>query len=190
MKRHKELPLKKYGRLTPIKFDHIGKRYRSYFLFRCDCGNEKILKTDPVLSGNTKSCGCLSKEVKRHSGKRRGGKRLPNNAGIINHIYSVYKYNSKDKGAHFFLNREEFEIIIKQECHYCGNPAGNCKKTKNLPDGFKYNGIDRVNPRDPYIKENVVPCCWMCNKAKGITPYLDFILWARKVVSHQNLKNN
>lgn len=55
---------KKFNKLTAINFHHIDNHYRSYFLFKCDCGNEKILLGSSVKSGNTKSCGCLSKEVK------------------------------------------------------------------------------------------------------------------------------
>ena len=29
---------------------------------KCDCGNEVIVKSQSLLSGNTKSCGCLHKE--------------------------------------------------------------------------------------------------------------------------------
>ena len=63
MKRKYHLQLgDKYNRLTVIEFDHIGKHNRSYFLFKCECGNEKVILGSLVKCGNTKSCGCLSKE--------------------------------------------------------------------------------------------------------------------------------
>tara|TARA_Y100001951_G_C11186821_1_gene209150 strand:+ start:240 stop:587 length:348 start_codon:yes stop_codon:yes gene_type:complete len=47
-------------RLTPIKFSHTqGKR--TYYIFKCSCGTEKVLLKKNV--GRTKSCGCLFKEV-------------------------------------------------------------------------------------------------------------------------------
>lgn len=52
---------KKFNRLTAIKRiydDRKGVRY----LFRCDCGKEKIILKSAVVTGKTKSCGCLSNE--------------------------------------------------------------------------------------------------------------------------------
>ena len=58
------LPIKeKYGLLTPIK--NLGFRIsdsdkrRTYWLCRCDCGNEIEVKEHVLKTGNTSSCGCL-----------------------------------------------------------------------------------------------------------------------------------
>ena len=52
----------KINHLTAIEF--IGtENKRSIFKFLCDCGNTIILSADKVKSGNTKSCGCLLKEI-------------------------------------------------------------------------------------------------------------------------------
>ena len=53
---------KRFGRLTVIAFDGIRGRRISYWRCRCDCGNEIILPRSNLLSGSTKSCGCLQKE--------------------------------------------------------------------------------------------------------------------------------
>ncbi|MGL5331143.1 MAG: HNH endonuclease [Peptostreptococcaceae bacterium] len=34
-----------------------------YFICRCDCGNEKSIMKRNLISGHTKSCGCLHKDV-------------------------------------------------------------------------------------------------------------------------------
>jgi len=51
---------KRFGRLTVIKQIINGKQDRSWFC-RCDCGNEKVIRTCQ-LRGSIKSCGCLLKE--------------------------------------------------------------------------------------------------------------------------------
>lgn len=59
-------PGERYGRLTAVRLDHIGYngRYRvPYYLFKCDCGKEKIINVYNVRTGNVKSCGCLKKET-------------------------------------------------------------------------------------------------------------------------------
>jgi len=54
----KDITGKKINKLTAIKFiKKINGRY--YWLFKCDCGNQKIITRDNVVSGATKSCGCL-----------------------------------------------------------------------------------------------------------------------------------
>lgn len=52
----------KFGRLTVIKKDY-SKKNKGYWICKCDCGNEKIVKTNLLTSGQTQSCGCLLKEI-------------------------------------------------------------------------------------------------------------------------------
>ena len=51
----------KFNRLTAIKFAY-KKGIHTYWLFKCDCGNEKVICVNNVKRGNTKSCGCLFKK--------------------------------------------------------------------------------------------------------------------------------
>lgn len=51
----------KFNRLTAVKFIRSDRTYY-YWLFKCDCGNTKIIRKDIVKSGGSKSCGCLNEE--------------------------------------------------------------------------------------------------------------------------------
>jgi hypothetical protein len=56
----------RFGRLTAIRMTVKGCRNpcRSQrWLFRCDCGNEIELAKANVIKENTRSCGCLKREV-------------------------------------------------------------------------------------------------------------------------------
>lgn len=53
---------KRFGRLTVISFAGIDGR-NSKWLCKCDCGNEIVLKDHKLITGHTRSCGCLQKEV-------------------------------------------------------------------------------------------------------------------------------
>ena len=59
-----------YGRLTVIaragsKYVGIKKRRKvPCWLCSCTCGNQKIVTSPNLKSGDTKSCGCLSSELK------------------------------------------------------------------------------------------------------------------------------
>jgi hypothetical protein len=170
-------PGDRFNLLTAVRYVRTGKHYRRYFLFHCDCGGEITITVESAVSGNTKSCGCL-RQVSAHS------KRLPENGAVINHIILQYKRHANDRGIGFHLPRSVVSHLVRQPCHYCGDPHGNLKKTKNCREGFPHNGLDRIDSGLPYIEANVVPCCGRCNKAKGTAPRDDFIAWARRVAAH------
>jgi hypothetical protein len=167
-------PGDKFNRLTAIEFSHIGKHNRRHFKFKCECGNFTTISAEAVTSGNTKSCGCLSLEVKK-------AKLLPDNLGVIRQIILGYKRHAKRRGFDFLLSENEVINLIKQNCYYCGDPPANIKKTKNCLSGFVYSGIDRVNSKGNYTTENAVACCEQCNKAKMALSKGDFISWVKKV---------
>ncbi len=166
----------RYNRLTILSFHHSDKRWRKHYLCRCDCGNEKVIQGTLITSGNTKSCGCLSKEVKSILHK------LPNDGGVINHLVLQYKRHAKDRQLVFALTRDEFESIIRRPCYYCGLPPSNNKVTKSCV-GFLYSGIDRVDPLEGYLSGNCVPACSMCNRAKRDMAKEEFYKWAKRLCS-------
>ena len=53
---------KKFGRLTVLEY--AGN---SSYLCECDCGNKVTVLTSNLKKGNTKSCGCLSQEIRSSS---------------------------------------------------------------------------------------------------------------------------
>ena len=48
----------KYGKLTAIEKIEV-KSSKKYWKWKCECGNEKIIRADLVKGGYVKSCGCL-----------------------------------------------------------------------------------------------------------------------------------
>lgn len=166
----------RFQRLSVIGFSHHDKRWRRHYLVKCDCGSEKTVQGALLRSGNTRSCGCLAKDV-------RSSKKLSDNYGEVTQIILQYKRHAKDRGIQFLLSREEVDDIVRMPCYYCGEVAGNLKKTKNCKEGFAHNGIDRTDSSKPYISENVVACCGVCNVAKGKRSAEDFISWASRISS-------
>lgn len=57
---YKDLTNQKYGKLTPKEY--LGTKNRTgLWRCECDCGNKNFITTSHhLLSGNTKSCGCLT----------------------------------------------------------------------------------------------------------------------------------
>lgn len=62
MSKVKNLLGKKFGRLLVIRRVENNNRNRAMWLCKCDCGKEKITSGYRLISGKTRSCGCLIKE--------------------------------------------------------------------------------------------------------------------------------
>jgi hypothetical protein len=167
----------KFGKLTVIEYSHTGPHYRKFYKCDCECGNSGNWHTNALRSGNTRSCGCLHADRGVRS-------RLPENQGVINHIVLQYKRHAKARGLVFELDIDTFKETISAKCHYCGAPPSNVKKTKNEKQGFRYSGIDRVDPKIGYVKSNVVPCCKDCNIAKRAMTRSQFLSWITAVYKH------
>lgn len=60
----KDISGNRYGKLVVIRLDHIKNR-KSYWLCHCDCGNEKIVRSDCLTK--IQSCGCVKKEQDIHN---------------------------------------------------------------------------------------------------------------------------
>jgi len=169
------IPGKKFNSLTILKFSHSDKRWRKWYLVRCDCGKEKTIIGSAMVSGNTKSCGCLAKEIKQ-------AKRISENHSDITAIILGYKRHAERRGFKWLLSRNFVEKLIKENCFYCGSIPSNKKRTKSsIGDGLLYSGIDRMNSNKDYTDDNVVACCRICNYAKSNMTIEDFRLWAVRI---------
>lgn len=61
LKNVKDLTGQRFGRLTVIGLQPTETR-KTFWVCECDCGNMKVVRSDILQSGNTRSCGCLKKE--------------------------------------------------------------------------------------------------------------------------------
>lgn len=94
----------KYGRLTILEFAY-KKHNHYYYICKCNCGNEKIIAYASMRCGDTKSCGCYSKELSRlrhpkvHKKKNNYNKRLNNIwRGIKQRCYNTRDIHYKNYG--------------------------------------------------------------------------------------------
>jgi hypothetical protein len=71
--RVKDITGQKFNHLTAIRYSHKGKWNRAYWVFRCDCGNEKIISSNTVTKKNAevKSCGCVNDAVRKSGNNHR-----------------------------------------------------------------------------------------------------------------------
>ena len=64
----KDLTGKKFGKLTVIKFHHTN--HNKYWLCKCECGNETIVRGSSLTNGGTTSCGCGKQQLNGASKER------------------------------------------------------------------------------------------------------------------------
>jgi hypothetical protein len=92
-------------------------------------------------------------------------------------LYNRYQKNSIRRGLEFTLDLETYIEAINKPCVYCG------EKDK------KYSGLDRINNKIGYTKENIAPCCEMCNFLKGKLSVEDFINQCKAIAETANLNS-
>jgi hypothetical protein len=90
---------------------------------------------------------------------------------------STYKKSAEKRNIEWNLTDEEaFELFNTEFCFYC---------TEEEPN--KTMGIDRIDNEKEYIKDNVIPCCSICNNMKNC---LDIDIFIEKCRYINNYKNN
>lgn len=144
----------KYGRLTVVEFDRL-QRHKTYWKCICDCGMTVIATGNNLRSGNTKSCGCLRRELSQKQGfnNTQHGE-SHNNRTRLYTIWCGMRQRCSNP------NRDAYK-------HYGGKGVTVCHEWEDY-EAFKLwankNGysdalsIDRVNPNKGYSPEN---CRWI-----------------------------
>lgn len=149
------------------------------YVCRCSCGVVKRVDGYNLKSGISKSCGHLQ----RSAFVEQGTKAL--HYAIIYTIYRNYCKQAALRDYPFDLSLDDFQTLILQNCHYCGESPSNTfksgKRAFNGIESFRYNGVDRMINSKGYTPDNVVPCCQKCNFAKKDFNYDEWTSWIKRV---------
>jgi hypothetical protein len=165
----------KIGRFT-ILSRFKSNEWHTRSLAQCECGKIKIVINHELRNGQVQSCGCLQKERMMKANRKAVG-----HSGIVA-VYGTYKKAAKDRGYEFKISKEYFTETTKKDCFYCGD-SPSMKRNDSAKDGgfVLHNGIDRVDNNIGYIEGNCVPCCKVCNRAKGTLTSDEFKEWTKRL---------
>ncbi len=87
------------------------------------------------------------------------------------------------------ITDEQAHYIMQRDCDYCG-----CEPKQGINRiaiyGYAYNGLDRVNNKKGYTISNLIPCCGICNSAKGKQSVKEFETWINRIYNNFIGKHN
>ena len=184
--------------LTAISFVKRENK-RGYWLFKCDCGNEKVIDVVKVFTKNatTRSCGCYRKSiwnkvVMKNRIKPKKQRTLIECLNLCKKdIFRRYKSSAKKRNLLFELDYCLFAKLITEKCFYCNSKPNRVHKLIHngviMPD-FLLNGVDRKDNLKGYITENCVTCCTFCNRAKNNLEYDVFIEWIERIKTNAKIE--
>jgi 5-methylcytosine-specific restriction endonuclease McrA len=165
----------KFNRLTLLEIINITNKYNRKErkgIFQCDCGNKRTISLCVVKQGKQKSCGCYKPG------------RLEYGESSFKQLYKDYKVGAKRRKRFFSLTENQFKILTKSNCYYCGSKPNQIFKHPRSYGEYIYNGIDRIDNNKNYTIDNCVTCCKICNICKGKLSQEIFMKQCEKITSY------
>lgn len=153
----------RFGRLLIVRLSRKGKR--RYWLCECDCGNIKSVLHENLTSGQTKSCGCLARELS----KQRCHERTGPAAAHYKHGFCVNK-NQRLYRIWGGIKQRCGNPNVHNFCDYGGRGIKICSEWGEfepfmkwaLSHGYKNTlEIDRKDVNGDYSSDN---CRWVTKK--------------------------
>jgi hypothetical protein len=138
-----------------------NKHRSTVYVFLCDCGNEMNILKSKFESHSGKCISCCQKKRPYEY--------------ILNELS-----RRRNKKYPVDLTYDEFlEIIKDKKCFYCDKYLiyNEYSRDKDGEKVSRAHQLDRKDNSIGYTKDNLVSCCWDCNRIKSnIYSYEEFLL--------------
>ena len=156
---------------------------------KCDCGNTTLLRPKDAKSGKRKSCGCFFEDTIKHCARQ-----FDPEISSARRVWRNNYQKVKDKTCTF----ETFLKLSQKNCFYCNRePFRTYNISQNIPDksseyqkengNFTYNGLDRIDSSKLHTDDNLVSCCYDCNKAKSALSLDEFLNLISRIAHNHKL---
>ena len=161
---------KRFGRWTVVsksepRIDKNGCAINRW-LCKCDCGNEKIVLQQSLISGRSKSCGCLNKDIVSKMWNKHG---LSNVGSGLYSVWNGIKYRCYCKSSHDYPNYggrgikmcDEWKSDFKAFHDWA---IANGYKEEKTDKGINILTIDRIDVNGNYEPSN---CRFVTNEVQA-----------------------
>ena len=154
-----DLTGQKFGRLTVIGVDTTKETRKTYWLCQCDCGKISSHRSDGLLSGRIKSCGCYKSEQdainvsKNHKHKQSGTRLYRIWQGMKERCHNENSPNFKNWGARGIKVCDEWKNSFEAFYQWATETGYNDNLT-----------IDRIDNNVGYNPQN---CKWSTAKEQS-----------------------
>jgi len=159
-----DLTGKIFGRLTVVCRDGVYKNGNIIWICLCECGKKKRILGHSLITGNTKSCGCLGIETKSKNGKLNIKHGYSNKTSITYQTWTAMTQRCNDPKAINYRDYGDRKIKI---CYRWSSK--NKKGFENFLEDIgkrpsKYYYIDRIDNNKGYYKLN---CRWTTSEVNS-----------------------
>jgi hypothetical protein len=163
----------KFGRLIIESLVQIKKR--TWLNCRCDCGNSFLTLKGRLRNGNTKSCGCLKKEVVTAKNKRG----FTGCGDLTGQYFGQVKWNAGLRNLEFNITVQyAWDLFLKQDKKCALSGVELVFGTKRKADGTA--SLDRIDSSIGYIEGNLQWIHKQLNRMKGDLSDAEFLEWCRR----------
>lgn len=112
----------RFGRWTVLSVDKSKKR-RTHYMCKCDCGTIKSVCKSILKNGQSKSCGCLKRDLTKQRNKENAENRVGQKMGRLTLLEPILKEHKDGRKGYYYRCKCDCgnEVVVKWQNLQSGN---------------------------------------------------------------------